>query len=102
MTKEQAQPVIIVEGGPEFAAADAAAHRAIVTRHIEGHTADHGQVFGGVVLPGSAGILAESHVQDPVLLIFDPPLAADGGCKPVALQEEATVGRLRTGSEGGP
>ena len=76
--------------------------QAIVSEQVEGHATHQSPVCGGVVLPGSAGILAKLHVQDPVLLIFDPPMAADGGCKPVAFQEEATVGRLRTRSEGGP
>ena len=81
--------MIIVEGGAAFAATKAIAGQAIVAQQVEGHATRQGQVFGGVVLPGPAGILAELHVQDPVLLIFDPSMAADGGCKPVALRERA-------------
>ena len=59
LTKERAQPVIIVESGPE------------------------------VVAPCPAGILAKLHVQDPMLLIFDAPMTADDGGKSVTLYQRA-------------
>jgi len=71
LAEEQAQPVIIVESGAESATADAVARRAIVAQHVQRHATDQGQVFGGMVLAGLASILAELHVQDPVLLVFD-------------------------------
>lgn len=45
LTEEQVQPVLIVEGGPEFATADAIARRAVVAQYVQGHPADQGQVF---------------------------------------------------------
>jgi acyl-coenzyme A thioesterase PaaI-like protein len=48
LAKEQAQPVVIVEGGAEFAAADAVARRAVVAQHAEGDATDQGQIFGAV------------------------------------------------------
>jgi len=88
LTKEQAQPVSIVESGPEFAAPKAIPHRAIVAQHVQGHAADHGQIFRRVVAPCPAGIFAKLHVQDPMLLIFDAPMAADDGGKSVTLYQE--------------
>ena len=89
MTKEQAQPVIIVESGPEFAAPKAIPHWAIVAQHVQGHAADHGQIFRRVVAPCPAGIFAKLHVQDPMLLIFDAPMTADDGGKSVTLYQRA-------------
>ena len=37
LAEEQAQAVIIVECGPEFATADAVARRAVVAPHVQGH-----------------------------------------------------------------
>ena len=37
LAEEQAQPVLIVEGGAEFATADAVARRAVVAPHVQGH-----------------------------------------------------------------
>ena|GEM_PF-3104844 len=68
---------------------DAVARRAVVAQHIQSHAADEGQVFGGMGLPGPAGILAELHVQDPVLLVFDAPVAAHDGGEPVPFWERA-------------
>ena len=62
---------------------------AVVAQHIQSHAADEGQVFGGMGLPGPAGILAELHVQDPVLLVFDAPVAAHDGGEPVPFWERA-------------
>ena len=89
MTKEQAQPVSIVESGPEFAAPKAIPHRAIVAQHVQGHAADESQILGGVVVPGTAGILAKLHVQDPVLLIFDAPVAPHDGGESIPFRERA-------------
>ena len=51
-----------------------------MAQHVQGHAADEGEVLSGVVVPGTAGILAKLHIQDPVLLIFDGPVAPhDGG-----------------------
>jgi len=40
LAEEQAQALIIVECGPEFATADAVARRAVVAQHVQGHAAD--------------------------------------------------------------
>jgi len=87
--EEEAQPVIIIKGGAAFAATEAIAGRAVVAQQVEGHATHQGQVFRRVVLAGPAGIFPELDVQDPVLLIFDPPMAADDGGKPVALRQRA-------------
>ena len=83
LTEEQAQRVVIVEGGPRFATADA------VARHVQGHPADQGQVFRRVIVARPTGIFPELHVQDPMLLIFDAPVTAHRGCEPVLIRELA-------------
>ena len=89
LTEEQAQPVIIVEGGPEFATADAVARRTVVAQHVQGHPADQGQVFRRVIVARPTGIFPELDVQDPMLLIFDAPVTAHCGCEPVLIRERA-------------
>ena len=69
--------------------AEAVPGRAIVAQHVEGYATNHGPVFRRVVAAGPAGILAELHVQDPVLVVFDPPMGADGHREPVPLRERA-------------
>ena len=69
-----------------------------MAQHVKGQAANQGQVFRRVVAAGSAGILTELHVQTPVLLIFDAPVAAHGGREPVPLRERAQeIAAFRTG-----
>src|SRR4029077_17137741 len=35
------------------------------------------EVFGGVVLPGSVGVLGEDDIEDPMKPVLDAPMAAD-------------------------
>ena len=42
-----------------------------------------------MVATGAAGIFPKLHIQDPVLLIFDPPMTADGGGEPIRLRKRA-------------
>lgn len=87
--EEEARPGIIIKSGAVFAAMEAIAGQAIVAQQVEGPATHQGQVLGRMVFPGSAGIPAKVHVQDPMLWVFDSPMAADGGCKPVAIRERA-------------
>ena len=89
LAEEQAQPVIIVEGGPEFAATDAVTRRAMMTQDIQGHATDQGQVFGGMVLAGPASILAKLHIQHPMLGVLNGSMATDRGDKPRWVRERA-------------
>lgn len=45
--------------------------------HIERHASNQSEICGGIALPGPVGVLAELHVQHPVLTILDGPRAAD-------------------------
>jgi hypothetical protein len=87
MAEEQTQPILIVEGGAAFAAAQALAGRAVAVQEVQRPAANQGQVFRGVVLTGSAGIFTQLDVQNPVLLIFDAPVVADGGREPFPIRE---------------
>jgi len=59
-----------------------------VVEHVQGHTTDQGQVSA----EWSVRVRQASpklHVQDPVLLIFDAPVLAHRGRKPVPLCQRA-------------
>lgn len=64
--------------------------------HVQGHPADQGQVLGRVVATRPTVSFPTLHIQDPVRLMFDPPVTADGGGEPVRrrkrAEEIATVG----------
>lgn len=64
--EEVARPGIIIKGGAVVAATEAIAGQAMA-QPVEGPATYQGQVLGAVVFPGSAGIPAKVHVQDPVL-----------------------------------
>ena len=68
------QPVLIVEGGPEFATADAIARGAVVAQYVQGHPADQDPVFHRVIVARPTGIFAKLHIQDPMLLIYGRPI----------------------------
>ena len=98
LAEEQAQPVLIVESGAEFATADAVARRTVVAQHVQGHPADQSQVFRRVIVARPTGLFAKLHVQDPMLLIFDAPVHAHGGRKPISIRERAQeVATFRAG-----
>ena len=87
--QEEAQLIVIIERGPEFPTADAVARGAVMTQHIQGDATNHGQVLGRVIVARSTGLFAKLHIQDSVPLVFDAPVTARGGRKPIAIRERA-------------
>ena len=60
-----------------------------MAQHVEGHTANQGQVLRAVVLTRSTGIFTELDVQHPMLLIFGAPMTANRGGEPFRVWERA-------------
>ena len=46
---------------------------------VQGDPAQDGQIEGSVVGPSAGPILVEHDVHDPVQLVFDAPMGANGG-----------------------
>ena len=53
---------------------------------VESEFADDGEVFGAVVLAVAGAVFVEDGIEDPVDAIFDAPVGADGGGKPLGSQ----------------
>jgi hypothetical protein len=64
----------------------------LLLEHIDGHVAQDGEVFWGMVLADSAHIFAKCDVQDPVETVLNAPMATLG------LQESGGF-HLATGDE---
>src|SRR6516162_10145627 len=60
---------------------DAQALGLVLTDEVEGEVTQHRDVFGGRPRADAALILAEGHVEGPMDLIFDAPMAADHRAK---------------------
>lgn len=75
--QDEALAISVVACRTQFAAPQAVARRSIVTQPVQRHASDERQIGGRMVLAGAAGILATLHVQDPVWLMFNRPMAAD-------------------------
>lgn len=74
--EDQPGSVIIIERSQALATAEAdLGRRVIVANDVQRHPPDQAQVFRRVVFPGLVGVLAELHVQHPVLAVFDGPMA---------------------------
>jgi len=48
---------------------------------IESNMADDSHIFHGMILPDTAVILMEGHIQAPMERILDVPMLADSVCK---------------------
>ena len=56
----------------------AATHGDLRFQEVEGPVTEHIEVFSGIVGSGSAFVLPELHIQDPMKLVFNGPMAAFG------------------------
>lgn len=70
--------VVGVQGGTHDHAAETVGGRFVVAEQIQEADAKHGEVLGGVARTGPAGVFAENDVQQPVALVLDAPVPADG------------------------
>ena len=55
---------------------EAALFGGVAVEDVQGEVAQEGEVFGGVAGAHAALILGEGHIERPVQLVLDPPMAA--------------------------
>jgi len=92
------QPVIIVEGGAELAAADAVARGPLWRSTLRAMRRITARFSVEWSFRGPAGILAELHVQPPMRGVLNRRMAAHGGGESVLLRERAQeIPTFRTG-----
>ena len=83
---EDLEQVRVVPAGFEALGLDAEAFGLLVAQEVERKMTEDGKVRGGVAGPDAAVVLVEGHVQRPMKLVFDAPVAADGGAEVLGTQ----------------
>src|SRR6516225_11700549 len=66
--------IVVTGSRPQLPGGDAA-FAVVVAEQRQGHLPQPGQVLRRVALPRAAAVLAEQHVQAPVLPVLDAPVA---------------------------
>ena len=81
--------VVVPACGFDFGFDGAAGFAGVGFEKIERPAAQCGEVLGGVAGAGAALVFAEDHVEHPVELVFDAPVAAHGAGEPGRIQTQA-------------
>ena len=66
----------MLPGSLELFGVDAAFGSLLLLERVEGDMAQDGEILTSLVLAHPAVVFVESHIQDPVQIIFDRPVSA--------------------------